>query len=818
MKVFNSKLAAIGLAAFVFASCSDSNSDGPSTNPDILDATTIGLTQSDAASLAASVTNYKTSATAGARHFSRAIDENLFNGLLTMETIPTRPNTGVGEVGNESTKLQNGKFYVKGGEGTTYDFSNQTISNAEIWIDGGVTFKYSSTGGNNKFYVQAGSHLEYTGTGTAIANTDKVIVEKAGDFTSVNDIVIDGTLFSTTSIGRVNKDESKNITGPAQNVTINGNVFLYGYESPKQVDKDGNPIWSFASIRAKKLTIGQNAHVNVQDKISFTNQAEVNGTVHVGKTMEVNDLTIQNNGNVSSDISIKVKNNLTMKDNAKLTVDYLNVTDNEYSSDGTEKKKTKTGNAVASLIGNSTITVNKQGVLTFNTLKTDNAWNQIVLNSNDAKSYAVIKADKFEYTGDEVHFLSTPSNNSAAFLLQFKKNYANGTAVDFKDIAFSASYMDYDVATDGAALEEVTEPGKYHTWKLKDDVVSTIENKAKLDLVSSLKSTDDKQSATSILPYGGNLYLSYHTNGSDFGGNIEVAKMTGNQLNLVQDVYQNDNKSDFNHLNIIDGKLYLAGSNNAGAIMAYTTLNNGTIEANQGLTTRPIWRIAKNDKDNADFGDANCVVKWGNNIYVATTRGYEIYDPNNGYLHTNRTAPGKAKFLATTNDGLLGLNFGSNGTSSEEGQIVKFSSADLQNVSQNINVGAIAPTNGKNMIATDSQGRIYVCQGAKGLSCWNANGTKAWENNYVTPISTSDKNNQVDKRQGYINGVAVDNNYVYVAAGSYGLVVLDKNGKEVAHRSIGTFSANYVAVDNNYIYVAYGQNRVQVFKLTNTVK
>lgn len=107
MKVFNSTLAAIGLATFVFASCSDSNSDGPSTNPDILDATTIGLTLSDAASLAASVTNYKTSATAGARHFSRAIDENLFNGLLTMETIPTRPNTGVGEVGNESTKLQN---------------------------------------------------------------------------------------------------------------------------------------------------------------------------------------------------------------------------------------------------------------------------------------------------------------------------------------------------------------------------------------------------------------------------------------------------------------------------------------------------------------------------------------------------------------------------------------------------------------------------------------------------------------------------------------------------------------------------------------
>ena len=44
MKVFNSKLAAIGLAAFVFASCSDSNSDpGTSpTNPEVVDAIDFG--------------------------------------------------------------------------------------------------------------------------------------------------------------------------------------------------------------------------------------------------------------------------------------------------------------------------------------------------------------------------------------------------------------------------------------------------------------------------------------------------------------------------------------------------------------------------------------------------------------------------------------------------------------------------------------------------------------------------------------------------------------------------------------------------------
>lgn len=50
MKVFNSKLAAIGLAAFVFASCSDSNSD-PTGNPDRAiipaDLTQVTLTSQD---------------------------------------------------------------------------------------------------------------------------------------------------------------------------------------------------------------------------------------------------------------------------------------------------------------------------------------------------------------------------------------------------------------------------------------------------------------------------------------------------------------------------------------------------------------------------------------------------------------------------------------------------------------------------------------------------------------------------------------------------------------------------------------------------
>lgn len=82
MKVINSKLAAIGLAAFVFASCSDSSSDPTDgTNPkvDVAETITANLTSSSAAELAARVSNYKnTTANARKFFFSRATQTRAF--------------------------------------------------------------------------------------------------------------------------------------------------------------------------------------------------------------------------------------------------------------------------------------------------------------------------------------------------------------------------------------------------------------------------------------------------------------------------------------------------------------------------------------------------------------------------------------------------------------------------------------------------------------------------------------------------------------------------------------------------------------------
>ena len=132
MKVFNSKLAAIGLAAFVFASCSDSSSDPatPITSGTVpSEITKIGLTQTDAAQLAASVTNYKRSSSNKAR--TRAIDETLFNGLTQMPNVPSNEDAvqlnAAKDLSNEKYKTRNGK---------TYDFSNNTLQNATLFVVG----------------------------------------------------------------------------------------------------------------------------------------------------------------------------------------------------------------------------------------------------------------------------------------------------------------------------------------------------------------------------------------------------------------------------------------------------------------------------------------------------------------------------------------------------------------------------------------------------------------------------------------------------------------------------------------------------------
>lgn len=827
MKVFNSKLAAIGLAAFVFASCSDSSSDPatpitPGTVPSEI--TKIGLTQTDAAQLAASVTNYKRSSSNKAR--TRAFNETLFNGL-TESTIPTAPSADGAKQLNAATDLSNDKYKTRSGK--TYDFSTNTIENTTLFVAGNSTVKYSNLGSGNTIVVLKGGKLEYTGSSSAIPQGNTIYVLESGSYSIANEnITIDGALYSSRALGKIEghtTGDKKSEGTPTQNITINGSVYLSGYKhtvtDPESANY-GKEITEYASLRAKTLTINAGAKVNTLDRVTFTDNVVLAGALHVGKAAIVKSMTIKDGGKFYSDYSAKIKNKLTMEAGSYMDLKYLNVTDNEYTDNGTEKPTKVLGNAVADLQGNCQIIIGNHGVMSFNTLKTDNTSGQIVI-GDDANNVAVIKADKFIYAGSDenVNFTSTPNTNNQTILAQFKECYKNGAEsagnkVDFDYLNWNADVQSYDYVTGGGALTA----GPNFSYVLKDEY--EVAKQKKLMLLSTIANYErDTQSATAIVPTDNNkVYVSYHTNGKDFGGSIDVAEMNGEQLTLRQRVQQAEAGAtyDFNHLNVINSKLYLAGSAKGkdgkqygGATVSYAAIGgDGTLNVTEGLSTVAL--------DNTVKGDANCVMPFGDNIAVASTLGYSVYEPTLAKEAKDRVSTtGKAKFVAVNGSSLVGLNYTSEiaaGDAEVQGEVQVFDNSMKQTSS--FNVGSIAPNNGKNMIAIDSNGRIYVCKSAKGLMCYDSNGNQAWASEWTTPTSKSDKNVSVDKRQGYINGVAVDDNYVYVAAGAYGLVVLTKEGKEVTHKRIGTSgnSANYVAVKNGLIYVAYGKGRIQVFKLT----
>lgn len=827
MKVFNSKLAAIGLAAFVFASCSDSSSDPatpitPGTVPSEI--TKIGLTQTDAAQLAASVTNYKRSSSNKAR--TRAFNEALFNGV-TESTVQPAPSVDGAKQLNAATNLSNDKYKTRSGK--TYDFSNNTIENTILFVAGNSTVKYSNLGTGNTIVVMKGGKLEYTGSGSAIPQNNTIYVLESGSYSIDNEnIIIDGALYSSRALGKIDgKITDKKSEGtPTQNITINGSVFLSGYDHIVTDPESANynkTITEYASLRAKTLTINAGAKVNTLDRVTFTNDVVIAGALHVGKAAIVKNMTIKNGGVFYSDNSAKIKNKLTMETGSYMDLKYLNVTDNEYTDNGTEKPTKVLGNAVADLQGNCQIVIGNHGVMSFNTLKTDNTSGQIVM-GDDANNVAVIKADKFIYAGSDenVNFTSTPNTNNQTILAQFKEIYKNGAEsagnkVDFDYLNWNADVQSYDYITGGGALTA----GPNFSYVLKNEY--EVAKQKKLMLLSTIANYDrDTQSATAIVPTDDNkVYVSYHTNGKDFGGSIDVAEMNGEQLTLRQRVQQAEAGAtyDFNHLNVINSKLYLAGSAKGkdgkqlgGATISYAAIgSNGLLNVTEGLTSQSL--------DNTVKGDANCVVPFDNNIAVASTLGYSVYEPTLAKEAKDRVSTtGKAKFVAVNGSSLVGLNYTSEiaaGDAEVQGEVQVFDNSMKQTSS--FNVGSIAPNNGKNMIAIDSNGRIYVCKSAKGLMCYESNGNPAWTSEWTTPVSHGAGNVSVDNRQGYINGVAVDDNYVYVAAGAYGLVVLNKNGEEVTHKRIGTAgnSANYVAVKNGLIYVAYGKGRIQVFKLTS---
>lgn len=805
MKVINSKLAAIGLAAFVFASCSDSSSDPTDgTNPkvDVAETITANLTSSSAAELAARVSNYKnTTANARKFFFSRATQTRAFASADKVN-IPDPPKDAR-QLTGEAEDLTAGKTYLITSK-KTLDMSGYKVAGTTIFVKGSSKLIFDSSIAGCTIYVDGGATLEYKGKGALEIPADATIINDGGSIIAANDITVAGKLYAKYTnngggIGAINaydKNDKKAIITPKHNITF----------------KNGSDAYIGGSIRAVELNIEKGATVNATKHIMNATTVNVDGALQFGGFLRTETLNVKGEMIASEHSAIKASKVFNAEAGSSITADYINVTDNTKNEDGSITY----GNATLNLKGNCKININNQSDIYTNNIVTDNASaGQITLNDDNA--IAVIKAKKFTNNGDnQIKALATSGNN-ATFLLQFTESYT-GTEKEnsFEDLDIAASYLDYDKATDGKGIKvkEKEDGADYksygHEWAGKPELIIAA---PKLDLVAEDKTPNNGMSATCIQPgENSKFYVAYHTNGKASNGAIEAISLANNKLTIDQSVASDNATNDYNHILVDGNTLWVAGSQSGnkshaddvtgvGPFMGQISLNGDGTFANQ-------IKISAIDRKTKGM-DANCVANFKDNHIVATTKGFTIFNAKMNKWNVGST---EGKYLVTANDKLYALTV--------DGTLTAYNDNEMQDVAATYNVGAISPKGNKAVIAVDeAKGEIYVCKGENGISKIAADGTVSQFFNCPTMKAPVHADKQGDVK-GCANGVYVTANNVFVACGSYGLVVLDKNGKEVCHRkAYNGKSANFVTVDdNNNIFVAYGQSRVQVFKLTDTKK
>ncbi len=827
MKAFNIKLATFSFAALLLASCSDSNNDNGTEgssimNPKIVGSTVVSTT--DAQTLATQVTNYKKKA-ASTTKATRTIDASntdIFEGVIDMPAEPVVPAEAIDLVSApQGTALSGNVFKISSGNiALTNQF--QMSNTATIYVESGATLTYNYWDGGYKIIVLKGGKL----------------VDSYGNATKLCDIDNYGTIeFSQDRID-INHTfrTSKNLNVAGKYLAISGKAYFGGNVTTKALYPGG----STTNIKGD-LQLGENEGLKLDAVNEVPTKMNVDGKI-TAKRLELTNGSILYSG-----CGAVINEEVYITDNTALHAKYL-------------KCSKFTQNSGAKLILSDQSYINCSGE--FASYNNDTSYS--ILEGDDAK--AVIKADKFFFNngapqnddaGEEyflVKMFSTPGKNNPQIVAD-GTFYVNGQKAN---VRFTDANM---FVTNGVTKNEVVinpttdcgnpgwtnpnpkpspepEPEPNPTPTPKPE--PTPNPKPGLDLISSVEPEHTHNiSATGIMPLNGYLYMSYHTNqnqkdNAEFshGGCIEVmSPVKDDQAELKQYIYDSARDLDFNHilatkLNSDEYKIFLPGSSNKkGAMLAYMDIRKDHMLADESMeitskegdevTIKQPLNYIQLKPATGDYKgyDENCVVYNDNtnHLIVATTEGYTVYDATTMNEVETYSKPGKAKHLAIGNGKIVGLYLNERNKDTKIGlpatiEIINEKTEDFNDTKTFDTNVKIEPNDGKNVIAVKDN-KIYACLSSAGLYVYDMNGNEQWHYQMPSP------KNKEGKWKALCNGCFVDNKYVYLAYGSYGIVVIDKNThKVIAHRALEN-SANYITVHDGYIYVAYGRSRMQVFKL-----
>lgn len=818
MKHHFTKLVTFSFAAMLLASCSDSNDNPFVPNPGEVTKNIIGeevTSITDPQELAGSVINYKAKA---ATRAAGATTANL-SDVYEMPSLPS--HDGAIEIkNNDGCKgLDGSKTYIikKG----TKISSELNLNGATLFIEGELTSKnlwnnsawINNAAQKGKIYILKGGTLHIDNNNTALFNNTGVYCYNYG-----------GTLKKEGSNMYLEQGDAYFTTG---NIEVKNELKVKGL------------LYVGGDATVGKLSTESDAKINIQGNLLGTEKQDlsVDGCIlNINGKAKVNKLTIQGSTPKLYACSFEVTDKMVLNSNgAEAHINNLKTgTIDQYAG------------STIYLVNNSVIDC--QGTYTNANNGHDSSGSRVVLQGDNAN--AIFRAAEVKYNG----------NNDAGNILIAPGTYAYfSTCYIFRTSGSGGViYMDCDKFTNNSKSATYTyAPGlsdctkRYEMYNnpvvptscdgtTPDPTPTPPEPGKKIDVITVIDYTNHTHdiSATCIQPYNGKLYMSYHTNEENqtdpsktTGGCIEVFKTENNQTTMLQYLQDKKELYDFNHL-MVDGKdatkyVYIAGHSTNGGMMGRIALDsNGLLntevtDIDETTTLNPLT-IVDWEHTGLAKSDENCIVRDGNKLMVATTRGYGVYDANTLDLIGKKETPGKAKHIALNNQYIVTLHYNNEVESDDEavsGTLQVFPlGADILTATpaKTINVSSIAPNDGKNTIAIDGN-HIYVCRSAKGLSCYNlTTGEEVW--NWGAPLTANTK-----VPQGYANGVTYDANYIYLACGSYGLVVLDKNNMEngkpvkvVKKRAEAGMSANYVTLDGGYIYVAYGKSRLRVMKLIDS--
>lgn len=314
-------------------------------------------------------------------------------------------------------------------------------------------------------------------------------------------------------------------------------------------------------------------------------------------------------------------------------------------------------------------------------------------------------------------------------------------------------------------------------------------------------------SATFVQIEGSQAFVSYHAQGAEYGGGFEVIDLSSpNNIQVTgQALYKN---TDFNSLSVdaledFEGntqRIYLAGADRKGALVEKLDITNGLVTDSRETLS-------------LEGPNANSVVRTKNMLYVTaggrSTAGglfaISLDNDENFFKVVENDAYSDAKFIAVdgyNNGNNMAIFRGGNNASIEA---YKVANKGI-NKTHSFEVAGMNTEDGKNTI-TFHNGLVYVAMSDLGLKIFDWNQIhKGVQYEAKSDVFTG----------GLTNGVAVDNNHVYIANGAGGLYLADLPSERKGFQVRGVLSlegsANYVTANDNYIIVANGIGGVKILK------